>query len=349
MELTPIRIPGKRRRKGEPPLVFNVAPRKDKVKEKKTKNRKVVKPKASYLEKELPLEIMERIFWASENVNFPRSGPRVGHLLSGEPTRRETFLRAFAPTWEVWFGVFRDSHTVLRSYHGWQDDVARFGGNPDFQSALLQYSWVGISFILDCMDSWIQRYARSRFFQQRKLWGDPDTEHKIEDDSGGVDNYRSAREYFQHDYDAFCSKIGAELPPVNDETSWVEVHRDTQIPDGLLTGPWDEAAVQKLFWLVRAGARLSPDQTWETTLEGYQNAMASETEPPSGNLNLPVIRLLFMLGGNHWPEHAAKSELSRLHKREKSLRNACSADVYQKYAVVASMMVQRYSTSDTRG
>jgi hypothetical protein len=137
MELTPIKIPGKRRRKGEPPIALGTLVRKDKAKGKKQKIRRIARPKASYLEKQLPLEIMERIFWASENVNFAKSGLRIGHLLSGKFTRRETFLQAFGSTWDVWFGCVQEPNVSLFGYHGWQEDSARFGGNPDFQVSIV--------------------------------------------------------------------------------------------------------------------------------------------------------------------------------------------------------------------
>lgn len=131
MELTPIRIPGKRRRKGEPAVAL-VLRKRTKGDKTEKRSKKISKPRASYLEKKLPLEIVERIFWMSENVNFLRSGLRIGQLLSGEPTRRETFLQAFGPTWDVWFGCTKGS-AGIKSYHGWQQDSTRFGGSPDFQ------------------------------------------------------------------------------------------------------------------------------------------------------------------------------------------------------------------------
>ncbi|ETS78485.1 hypothetical protein PFICI_10547 [Pestalotiopsis fici W106-1] len=382
MELTPIRIPGKRRRKGAPPIVFDVgsaasrrhrkdsgsnsSKRRGRSREstssdmKKKKRQKVAKrPKASYLERELPLEIVERIFWMSENINFARSGPRVGQLLSSPSTRRETFLQAFGPTWDVWFGVVRTNHLRVASYHDWQQDVARFGGNPEFQSALLQYSWVDISFILSCVDSWAQKYARDRFYQHQKLWGDPpstfdaDSQDQLpeedEADAGGIGSFTSASRYFEHDYAAFAAQAerGDPLPALDDEWSWIEVHRETQIPDGLLTGPsWDDAAMRKLFWLVRAGARLSSDQTWETTLEGYHNAMKSTGDD---HVNLLVIRLLLTLAGDHWPAHIASAELDKLHDKERELWSSQQREVYSRYACVARMLVQRYSapTADT--
>lgn len=151
MELTPLKIRGKRqRRKGDPPLppkppsMSKKADRERRIRRIMLKKQQKAKPKpqASYLEKELPLEIIERIFWASENVNFAKSSLRVGRLLSGPATRRATFLHAFGPTWDVWFGCLR-SGPEMKSYHGWQDDVARFGGSPGFQVRMLLSGTLG--------------------------------------------------------------------------------------------------------------------------------------------------------------------------------------------------------------
>lgn len=209
----------------------------------------------------------------------------------------------------------------------------------------MQYQWVDISFILGCIDFWAHRNARNRFYIHHKLWGDPDSSNRLQDDPGGIGTFKSAGAYFQHDYDAFCSKSGEELSSLSGDASWLEVHRETQIPDHLLTGPWDEEAVQKLFWLVRAGARLSADQTWETTLEGYHNAMAVRSKSPASKINLPVIRLLLTLGGSHWPEYIAGSEFERLHTLEQSLRLSNRTDTYKKYASVATMLAHNYPPS----
>lgn len=62
----------------------------------------------------------------------------------------------------------------------------------------------------------------------------------------------------------------------------LEVHPGTTIPDALLSGPFEsdvdgsiavgEEKVRRLFWLVRGGARLQEEQTWEVTRDGC-NAM----------------------------------------------------------------------------
>lgn len=205
----------------------------------------------------------------------------------------------------------------------------------------MEYSWVDVPFILECWDLWVKHHGRHRFFQHEKLWGDPDTESRLADDAGGTSGaVRPARDYFAHDYDAFLAKAGQNMSFPGDHTSWIEVHRDTTIPERLLTGPWDDAALQKLFWLVRAGARLAPDQTWEITLEGYRTAMATETTPPTANVNLPVIRLLLNLGGsNHWPRFAYNAELKKL----KSVIRHTRGEALKTYEVLYHLVANTYT------
>ncbi|KAF7531775.1 hypothetical protein G7054_g8564 [Neopestalotiopsis clavispora] len=108
------------------------------------------------------------------------------------------------------------------------------------------------------------------------------------------------------------------------------------------------ALVERLKFLVY-GARLSADQTWETTLEGYHNAVRGRRSVSSGggDVNLPVIRLLLILGGDHWPSHVASAELEKLQVKERELWSSQQRDAYGKYACVARMLVQRYSASAT--
>lgn len=83
----------------------------------------------------------------------------------------------------------------------------------------------------------------------------------------------------------------------------LEIHPSTKVPTPLLSGPFESddgiidmgvEKMQRLFWLVRGGACLQEDQTWEATRTGFQhilelvaNAGALDTndeydEPPSG-------------------------------------------------------------------
>lgn len=88
----------------------------------------------------------------------------------------------------------------------------------------------------------------------------------------------------------------------------LEVHPGTKIPMSLLSGPFESEhgtidigveKMQRLFWLVRGGACLQEDQTWEPTRTGFQeilqlvaNAGARDPtddydEPPSGQGGAP--------------------------------------------------------------
>lgn len=83
----------------------------------------------------------------------------------------------------------------------------------------------------------------------------------------------------------------------------LEIHPGTKIPTTLLSGPFESEdgtitlgveKMQRLFWLVRGGACLQEDQTWESTREGFQqilqlianagarNSIDDHEKPPSG-------------------------------------------------------------------
>ncbi|KAI1077041.1 hypothetical protein F5B20DRAFT_303646 [Whalleya microplaca] len=337
MELTPIKIPGKRRRKGEPVAIS--LPKRSKNTA-NTRPKKMRQSRVPSLE-EMPLEILERIFWFSEEVNLPRSSLRLGRLLSGRATLRETFITAFGPTWEVWFGCVRDRESrppTVQSYAGWEEDSARFGGNPEFQSALLEYSWADVPFILDCWDRWVRRYAKNRPYHHVKIWdnaGVSTSDDATEDSSNNTGDVKKASHYFFHDFVAFRRVLTETgIRRENNTRTLIEVHRDTRVPDALLSGPWDAAALQKFFWLVRAGARLSPDQTWEVTLQCYHDAI-TDTTPPTGDVNLTVIRLLdTMEAFNAWPKHVVVEEYERAERICVSSNRAIEAGVFLNYAYI---------------
>ncbi|KAI0487341.1 hypothetical protein F4859DRAFT_252025 [Xylaria cf. heliscus] len=319
MELTPIKVRGKRRAGGDQ-LVVARPPQHPKKDRNQQKQAKVRHPRASEIERSLPLEILEHIFWLSENVNFPRAGLRLGRLLSGPSTLRKTFIAAFGPTWEVWFGCVNGrgkDFPRVHSYAGWEEDADRIGGNPSFQTDLLACSWATIDMILDCRDIWVRRHARNLPFQYFPLWGNP-IEPSSYTGSGatvGIGDIKEARCYFHHDYNAFRNiehlrtlSGGAEYLTEYNPSTWIEVHMSTKIPDDLVTGPWDEGSLQKFFWLVQAGARLSSDQTWEITREGFNNALSDQKAP-----NLTVVRLLNILGAFRlWPKYVRVEESRKI-------------------------------------
>lgn len=131
MELTPITNRGKRPRPGPGPDDLSSAPPKKRVKvmsnsastskptlklkltlELKPKPKPKPKSAASLLETEIPLEIMEKIFWLSgPNLNLPRASHHIGKLLSNPSTMKMTFIKAFEHIWYD-FGLLK--WTALR-------------------------------------------------------------------------------------------------------------------------------------------------------------------------------------------------------------------------------------------
>ncbi|KAI1156301.1 hypothetical protein F4825DRAFT_322279 [Nemania diffusa] len=328
MELTPIRVRGKRRARGEQLRIAPPPKRRDTRRGQGKQPR--VRREASILETSLPLELVERIFWLSENVNFPRASLRLGRLLSGRPTLHQTFLAAFAPTWEVWFGCVDGRGTqspTIHSYVGWQEDEDRFGGNPRFQTDVLACSWATIEMILDCRDIWVQCHAQYAPFNYVPLWGDPinPSSYTGSGVTVGISNIKDFRCYFYNDYDAFGNVeyqntfSEKEYRKEHNHETWIEVHRSTEIPDHLITGPWDEGSLQKLFWLVQAGARLSPNQTWEDTLRGFRNAIYDQDAP-----NFTAVRLLSILGAfREWPRRVQDEEFYKF----TCFLNTCKGDI----------------------
>jgi len=135
MQLTPIHVRGKRRRPGEAkpgPGPQQPKPRRE-VQDRPPPGERPRKKrrKSPSLEDRLPLEVLERIFLMSENVNFARATPRLGWMLSNRNLLLELLITAFGPTWDNWFGCVSSE---VASYRGYiTQDAARFGGDPKFQ------------------------------------------------------------------------------------------------------------------------------------------------------------------------------------------------------------------------
>lgn len=212
--------------------------------------------------------------------------------------------------------------------------------------------------ILDSEQSWRNRFARGCSYEHTRLWGDtelyPSLMLTAEHDLSAMS---VVRRDFLMDYMAFreVENLNSPIPQAQSNTTetHILVHKDTQIPDDLLTGPWDnDHVLQKLFWLVRAGARLSNDQTWEVTLAGFRNAVQgldaqhtsrirpADTPIPqaSSSTNLTVIRLLCILGAfREWPRHVVQEQFDRVVRGiDESAK--CTADTYYKYSYLASQL-----------
>ncbi|KAI1408092.1 hypothetical protein F5Y13DRAFT_173345 [Hypoxylon sp. FL1857] len=332
MELTPIKVPGKRRRDNGDADAVVVSPHKRLRGRLGSRRQKAREEKETPRLQSMPLEILEYIFYLSENINLPRSSPVIGRRLSGELIRRDFFIFAFEPVWERWLESHGDR---FGDFYGL---FFPSEGDPKLQSDLLELPWVDIDFILMCWDRFVAQFAKRRIatgqpFHVRhiRLWGDPDDVTKVNAKNDDLlVNPEKASDCFWHDYAAFrrieeldvdnfefFARSGSQDPESNDHTiqspTLLYVHKAIQIPDSLLIqAASDERALQKLFWLARGGARFAHHQTWELTLQAFHHYVPKEI-PYSGEINLTAVRIFDLLGAfANWPDHIMREEIGRL-------------------------------------
>ncbi|KAG7113488.1 hypothetical protein HYQ45_016777 [Verticillium longisporum] len=211
--------------------------------------------KKSLLERQLPLEILEHIFYLSENVAFPRCSPLLGRLLSGRQTLLGAVIAAFAPTWHAGYGI--DTRRAL-GFH-WSRSLTAaerarcraieeglHPGNPAFQSALVACRWADAATFLEAQTQWARRFAADRPAPAPLL------------------------DFAEDDADHEDAKW---LTPL-----YGDVHPHIRIPDTLLAGPWSPQDALLLRWLRRGGARFHASQSWELKLRGLRAAV--QAPPP---------------------------------------------------------------------
>ncbi|KAK3393095.1 hypothetical protein B0H63DRAFT_9933 [Podospora didyma] len=357
MKLTPIKLRGRGRKKSwapPNPKRFKRAAREDEEgqdsaiqrdgdgQQRQRKRIKAKKPGPRI--EQLPAEILERIFIASENLNFPRSSLRIGFMLSARSLLSELLVAAFTPTWDLWFGCPKQ---LVHSYAGWEQDAARFGGNPNFQSAVLACSWANLSLLLDAQQVWYRRHGAGRYYQhipdssrivqslrREHLRRSINEERQFHAREGGFDHGKDVKNCFNEDWEEF--KMIHQLTRydfrffvkhIQCNSSFLEIHPLTRIPNLLLTGPFDWEKAKWLYWLIRAGARLSHEQTWELTIRGYESFM--KLDDPA--LALHLLPMFFRLGvfGLHWPEQLIEEKLDEaLHQTSDGSMLADSARVW---------------------
>lgn len=79
---------------------------------------------------QLPQEVLERVFIASQNLQLPLVNHELHHRLSSDSIKYQMVGAAFGLTWGAHYGI--DKFEVS-SYDGWQWDTERTEGDPDFQ------------------------------------------------------------------------------------------------------------------------------------------------------------------------------------------------------------------------
>ncbi|KAM0333585.1 hypothetical protein ACHAQA_002250 [Verticillium albo-atrum] len=252
--------------------------------------------KKSLLERQLPLEILERIFYLSENLAFPRCSPLLGRLLSGRQTLVGAAMAAFGPTWAAWYGV------DLRRAHGfrWKSSLdpaetarcraiedALVPGNPDFQSAILACPWATLPALLEAQSQWARRFARDR----------PPPAALDEDEHEDEDENKEARPPQQQ-------QQRQEKQPC----LYHDVHPRTRIPDLLVSGPWTHDDALLLRWLRRGGARFHAAQSWELKLRGLRAAVTARSPR---RFDPALARALCLMGDFFWDRDDKTPRLGR--------------------------------------
>ncbi|KAK0729796.1 hypothetical protein B0H67DRAFT_474933 [Lasiosphaeris hirsuta] len=261
---------------------------------------------------QLPPEIIERIFLASENLAFPRSSLLIGRMLSARTFLLGLAVAAFGPTWDVWFGCTR---AQVASYAGWGRDMCRFGGSRVFQSKVLACRWMNWEMMLDAQKIWFRRHGGGGRHFEREVGvlvaqgvmaradeiGECFEEDWADWKEGCEALLYAERADGRHDRGAMKLLVQQCL---RYQSPYLDLHCMAKIPDYLIAGPfnWDRAKL--LFWLIRGGATMNADQTWELARRGFSTVMLLQDR----KLILVMLRLFGSLPRffDRWPDHVLK-------------------------------------------
>ncbi|KAI1181098.1 hypothetical protein F4777DRAFT_573172 [Nemania sp. FL0916] len=312
MDLTPVGVRGKRRAKGQPSLAAG-PPMKKRA---KIDAGSSPSKKPCLITSMLPKEILEQIFWLSQNVNFPLASPLIGRMLSNS-SLMQTIFHGFVESWDAFLDGYRC--TITR-------DLRQIPGDPTFQTDILAQRWCTAELLLGAQKQWLRDWNKRR--PQELLQWIHDA-HQLTnpldiDPENGSRDIVGLRPSLTYAYGLLSQ------PGVNDELQFVDmtcveiyakwrgIHASTNIPDYLLCGKWTEDNMKKLLWLVQAGARLAEHQTWEITRFGLRHVITDDPDEPK----IVALKLLQHLGAwMHWPAHIRDEELDIWMRAWKSLKN----------------------------
>ncbi|KAH8684558.1 hypothetical protein BGZ60DRAFT_397826 [Tricladium varicosporioides] len=223
--------------------------------------------KVALLEK-LPTELMREIYFLSMNLSLPRSSSIIGSVLSSESVYSWTIDFAFATLWGKWHGDFyRTKHEPPNEY-------------SEMQSAILRCRWATLSRLLKAKDSWRKKQPFEEQPSTLCRWFCAPAYGKGKNDLinfGHVPTHIiSEEEYLDEDYLMFCKFTANQY--VGQPVSFMDtadVEHCTEIPESLLLGPWSDAQMRYLYWVVKSGARIDwlRSTSGETALTGMRNAI----------------------------------------------------------------------------
>lgn len=173
---------------------------------------------------------------------------------------------------------------------------------------MLELPWARIDLILQAQQAWADRYGRRRWYQHSV----PLQLHGPAHATGGYFHF-NARECFEADYQQFKRWrpfFGASL-------QWRsrDVHPRTRMPMDLVTGPWDEEQMRRLFWLSRGGINMGDKSQatppWEVKMQCLDSAIVSATRPNRLVVNCLMQDWIF----TDLPDDLVRVQLAALDRR----------------------------------
>ncbi|TLS21728.1 uncharacterized protein PpBr36_09149 [Pyricularia pennisetigena] len=232
--------------------------------------------------RDLPEWFLVDVFLTESNFSFPRCSGFIGRILSHPYVFRRLIAEAFAPTWDNWYGCAAEevvSYSMPGAHRMGVHDLERFGGDAKLQTSILEQKWLTTARLLQAQQVWLATRRRpqpvyyrvpSPFLQVRRRRKSPG----IGREGFIQDQDFQAQSQFDLEYDKVVVADEDEDKVQRPYPNMLEVHPETSIPDRLITGPWVEEDLRLLFWLGRAGATMSENQSWELVVEALDRMIA---------------------------------------------------------------------------
>jgi hypothetical protein len=245
MDLTPVRIRGKKRKATTAPVIQTTPATSSqslkRLKLLKTSELAALKEKAVVTAmptlQGLPQELLEIVFLYSMNISLPRASPDLGQKLSSKAVTMEFVMRTFFHTIE---------HKVVDTRY------RKVASDPVIQSELLACRFFTWNFFLNYV-----KKARDALIAQRgKIWEKAGVDVPGPKDFDGLWPYR----FTKITYLAFAEGF--------------------HIPEKLLYGPWTDEKASLLYVLVSLGGEIDWQKTMagETAKQGLKQAIRDQNE-----------------------------------------------------------------------
>jgi hypothetical protein len=178
------------------------------------------------------------------------------------------------------------------------------------QTAVLAQPWANIDLILTAQQTWADNHAAGRWYQHSIPWSDEESE--VPHSHRGGPSHFNSRECFEVDFEQ-----ASKWSPFKVESlAWgfQDVHPSARIPTSLITGPWDDEKLRRLFWLTRGG--MMPGHglngpTWEDKHQFLRNAVLDVTQPNILAINCLMGAWIFQ----GLPAEIVRDELNNVDRR----------------------------------